>query len=84
MPTTQPEVADGPVDASASARPKAWYESLWATILTGYVFAPVGIFLMWRYRPWPLWLKGGLTVFGLTMWAVGSYVSSNYIMPRVF
>ncbi len=63
---------------------KAWYESLWATILTGYVFAPVGIFLMWRYQPWPLWLKGGLTVFGLTMWAVGSYVSSNYIMPRVF
>jgi hypothetical protein len=38
---------------------------------------------MWRYQRWPLWLKGGLTVFGLTMWAVGSYVSSTYIMPRV-
>ena len=63
---------------------KAWYESLWATILTGYVFAPIGIFLMWRYQPWPLWLKGGFTVFGLTMWAVGSYVSSNYILPRIF
>jgi hypothetical protein len=39
---------------------------------------------MWRYQRWPLWLKGGLTAFGLAMWAVGTYVSSTYITPRVF
>ena len=53
-------------------------------ILTGYILAPIGIFLMWRYQSWPLLIKGGFTVFGLTMWVVGSYVSTNYIMPRIF
>ena len=53
-------------------------------IITGYILAPIGIFLMWRYQSWPLWIKGGFTVFGLTMWVIGSYVSTNYIMPRIF
>ena len=53
-------------------------------ILAGYVLAPVGIYLMWRYHAWPVRVKAGFTVFGLTMWVVGTYVSSNYIMPRLF
>jgi hypothetical protein len=53
------------------------------TILAGYVFAPAGIVLMWLYRPWPLWLKWGLTVFGLAAWVIGTYVSSAYVMPRL-
>jgi len=67
----------------ARPAPGQWYESLWVTILAGYVFAPVGIALMWRYQRWPLWVKSGLTVFGLTMWVVGTYVSSAYVMPRL-
>jgi hypothetical protein len=53
-------------------------------VLAGYVFAPAGLYLMWRYQSWPAWVKGGLTAFGLTMWVVGTYVSSAYIMPRLF
>jgi hypothetical protein len=57
---------------------------LWATVLAGYVFAPVGIFLMWRYQPWPRWLKIGFTAVGVPLWIAGTYVSSAYITPRVF
>lgn len=52
-------------------------------ILAGYVLAPIGIYLMWRYQAWPVWVKWGLTVFGLTMWVVGTYVSTKYITPRL-
>jgi hypothetical protein len=62
---------------------KRWYESLWVTLFAGYLFAPLGLYLMWRYQDWPLWLKTGLTVFGLAMWVGGTYVSSAYITPRI-
>jgi hypothetical protein len=50
----------------------------------GYVFPPLGLFLMWRYGPWPVWLKAAVTVIGLTLAIISSYVSSTYIFPRVF
>jgi hypothetical protein len=63
---------------------RAWYENPWVMFGAGYVFPPLGLFLMWRYRSWPAWLKTGLTAFGLAMWVVGTYVSSTYVMPHVF
>ena len=50
----------------------------------GYVFPPLGFYLMWRYQAWPVWVKASLTVLGSAMAIAGSYISSTYVMPRVF
>jgi hypothetical protein len=71
-------------DRPEPAPAKAWYENVWVAFLAGYVFAPLGIYLMWRYQPWPLWIKASLTAFGLTAMVVGTYVSTNYVIPTVF
>ena len=34
-----------------------WYEKTWVTILTLIFFAPVGIFLMWKYHDWKMVVK---------------------------
>jgi|GEM_PF-2878173 len=44
-----------------------WYTRPWVTIAAMYVFipfGPLGIYLMWRYRPWPRWLKALSTIAG--------------------
>lgn len=47
--------------------------------LAGYVFAPLGLYLMWRYQDWPVWLKSSLTAFGLIAMVVGTYISTRYV-----
>lgn len=70
--------------AAEPAPPKAWYENVWVAFLAGYAFAPLGLYLMWRYQPWPLWVKSALTVFGLTAMVVGTYLSTKYGPISVF
>ena len=70
--------------AEEPAPPKAWYENVWVALLAGYVFAPLGLYLMWRYQPWPLWVKVSLTVFGLAAMVVGTYVTTKYAPVRLF
>jgi hypothetical protein len=53
-------------------------------LLAGYVFPPLGLYLMWRYRAWPLFAKLALTATGLSLAALSSYISSAYLMPHVF
>jgi hypothetical protein len=50
----------------------------------GYVFPPLGLYLMWRYGPWSVPVKTVVTVLGLTLMFVSSYISSTYVMPRLF
>ena len=50
----------------------------------GYVFPPLGIFLMWRYGPWSRQVKIVVTIVGLTLMITSSYVTSTYVMPRIF
>ena len=64
---------------SAPAPRKAWYEHVVVAFLAGYVFAPLGIYLMWRYQTWPVWVKSSLTAFGLVAMVVGTYVSTLYV-----
>ena len=71
-------------EATEPAPPKAWYENVWVALLAGYVFAPLGLYLMWRYQPWPIWLKVSLTAFGLTAMVVGTYLSTKYGPISVF
>ena len=52
-------------------------------LAAGYVFPPLGLYLMWRYQAWPVWLKTGATALGITLAVVSTYVSSQYVMPRV-
>lgn len=53
-------------------------------LAAGYVYPPLGLYLMWRYRTWPVAAKFALTVVGLSLAVVSSYVSSVYVMPHVF
>jgi hypothetical protein len=53
-------------------------------IVSGYVFPPVGLYLMWRYKAWPTPLKSAVTVIGLMLAIVSTYISSTYVMPHVF
>jgi hypothetical protein len=53
-------------------------------IASGYVFPPLGLYLMWRYKDWPGSLKAAISVCGLTLAAISTYISSTYIMPHVF
>ena len=41
-----------------------WYARPWVTFVAMYVFLPLGLYLMWRYRPWPRWLKWANTILG--------------------
>jgi hypothetical protein len=50
----------------------------------GYVFPPLGLYLMWRYGPWPASVKSAVTVFGVTLAVVSTYLSSTYVMPLLF
>jgi hypothetical protein len=50
----------------------------------GYVFPPLGLFLMWRYGRWPAWLKAAVTVIGLSLAVASSYITSTYVLPHVF
>ncbi len=52
-----------------------WYASPWVMLAAGYVFPPLGLFLMWRYRSWPRWVKGVITVAGSALAAISTYVS---------
>ena len=36
---------------------RPWYASGWVMIASGYVFPPLGLYLMWRYKDWPASLK---------------------------
>jgi len=53
-------------------------------IASGYVLPPLGLYLMWRYKDWPGSLKVAITVIGLTLAGVSTYISSTYVMPNVF
>jgi hypothetical protein len=76
-----------PAVAETTAAPDAaapWYTRPWVTIAALYVFLPAGLYHMWRYRGWPLWLKWFSTLFGPAFAAVSGYVASVYIWPRIF
>jgi hypothetical protein len=66
---------------SGDARP--WYTSGWVMIASGYVFPPLGLYLMWRYKEWHVALKSAITIAGLSLTAISSYISSVYVMPHV-
>ena len=52
-----------------------WYASPWVMLAAGYVLPPLGLYLMWRYRSWSLWVKGVVTAFGSTFAVISTYVS---------
>ena len=53
-------------------------------IASGYVFPPLGVYLMWRYRDWSPRTKAAITVIGLCLAAISTIISSTYIMPHLF
>ena len=36
---------------------QSWYQKSWFIILTLLFIFPLGLFLMWRYAHWKIWLK---------------------------
>ncbi len=61
-----------------------WYARSWATFVAMYAFFPLGLYLMWRYKDWPASIKAAVTVAGLSLAAVATFLSSTYVMPRLF
>jgi hypothetical protein len=53
--------------ASQPTAPSAWYAQTWFTILTLIFLAPLGWFLLWKYRSWSLGVKVGATVLSLAL-----------------
>lgn len=53
-------------------------------LASGYVFPPLGLYLMWRYKDWSAALKAAVTAIGLSLAAISTYISSTYVMPHVF
>ena len=44
-------------------------------LAAGYVFPPLGLYLMWRYRSWSGWVKSAVTVIGSAFAVISTYVS---------
>ena len=53
-------------------------------LASGYVFPPLGLYLMWRYKDWQPTIKVVITVVGLSLAAVSSYISSINVIPWIF
>jgi hypothetical protein len=53
-------------------------------VASGYVFPPLGLYLMWRYMDWRQPLKVAVTVAAIILTSVSTYISSTYVMPHVF
>lgn len=47
----------------ASEQPtQPWYSQTWVAVVALVLFFPVGVFLMWRFQRWEVWLKTIITV----------------------
>ncbi|WP_234019054.1 DUF4352 domain-containing protein [Staphylococcus simulans] len=55
---------------------KEWYKSTWFTILMLLFVFPVGLFLMWKFKSWRLWVKILITVL-VVMGAVNMMTNNN-------
>lgn len=62
------------ITIAGQAKPR-WYASAWVMLAAGYVFPPLGLYLMWRYRSWSPWVKGVVTALGSTFAVISTYVS---------
>jgi hypothetical protein len=66
-----PASSTGSVAAAASAASMSdeqptqpWYAQTWAAVVALLFFFPLGLFLMWRYQRWEVWIKTVITVAG--------------------
>lgn len=57
MPTPPPSSAPRRRLRPAPGDRSLWYGTECAAFVAMYVFLPLGLYLMWRYGPWPLWLS---------------------------
>jgi len=77
-------MAEGTLVGPSQPKEDPWHTRPWVTIAGMYLFLPFGLYHMWRYRGWPLWLKWFSTIFGPVASAVSGYIGSAYVWPRLF
>ena len=61
--------APAPSAAGAASRrspqpTQPWYTKTWAAVVALLFFFPLGLFLMWRFQRWEVWIKTAITVVG--------------------
>ena len=59
-----------------------WYQKTWATVLFLFLFPPVGIFLMFKYRSWKMFLKIICAILSACFFCIAlSQPSSENVSP---
>ncbi len=43
---------------------QAWYTQTWVAVVALWLFFPLGLYLMWRFQRWQVWVKTVVTVVG--------------------
>ncbi len=41
-----------------------WYTQTWLAVVALVLFFPLGLFLMWRFQRWEVWIKTVITLAG--------------------
>lgn len=59
--------------------PRPWYTRFWVTLAAMYAFLPLGLYLMWRYRPWPRWFKWLSTIMGTVASVIGAIIARRIL-----
>ncbi|MCH7577670.1 MAG: excalibur calcium-binding domain-containing protein [Chloroflexi bacterium] len=52
-----------------------WYTQTWVAVVALVLFFPLGLFLMWRFQPWEVWIKAVITT-GAALLAIIIIVSA--------
>jgi len=65
LPAAEQDEAEAAAPTLTSEPPtQHWYTQTWAAVVALLFLFPLGLFLMWRFQRWDLWIKTVITVAG--------------------
>lgn len=64
VPTAPAPSAAGVASGRSLQPTQPWYAQTWAAVVALLFFFPLGLFLMWRFTRWEVWIKTVITIVG--------------------
>ncbi len=64
VPTASAPPAAGAASGRSLQTTQPWYTQTWVAVVALVLFFPLGLFLMWRFQRWEVWIKTVVTVVG--------------------